>query len=152
MSISRGAAGAVNVGKPIEDPPRKNTENYEKRKLLEEQGPLLWDRLRAQMTKLCSALNAEYGKEVVTTQMESAGEMDARLSVAGAVSKLSVTFDAVSPSCALKWFYSGPATRTSPDRRCRIYVHNGTVGFQANATPYTPEVFAKQMFEGLLSE
>jgi hypothetical protein len=65
------------------------------------------------MKKQCSDLNAEYGREVITNQTEVAREISARLNVAGAESKLDATFDAASVSCALKWFYSGPAARTS---------------------------------------
>ncbi len=152
MSNNGGSAGAVNVGKPANQAPRKDAESFEKRKRLQEQGSMLWDRVRECLAKLCSDLNAEYGKEVVTTQMESAGDMMVRLKIAGSVSKLNATFDAASLSCALRWFYSGPAARTSQDGRCRVYIHNDNVAFQANATPYTPEAIARQMFDGLLSE
>jgi len=142
----------VNMSKPVEGPPTKNVDAYEKRQQLEEQAWALWRQVCASVKSLCSALNAEYGKAVITNQTDSPGAMSAQLSIAGSVSKLSATFDATSVSCALKWFYSGPAGRTSPDGRCRIYVHNGTVAFQANATPYTAEAIAKKMFDGLLSE
>jgi hypothetical protein len=152
MTFNREAAGAVNVVKPMQDTSSKQIEDYEKRKALEAEAWALWGQVCASIKKQCSDLNVEYGKEVVTSQTESPGAMSARLSIAGSVSKLSATFDATSVSCALKWFYSGAAGRTSPDGRCRIYVHNGTIAFQANATPYSADAIAKQMFDRLLSE
>lgn len=155
MSNNGGSAGSVNAAiaaKSVGQMPRKNEDSIEKRKRLQEQGSVLWDRVRECLAKLCSDLNMEYGREVITTHMESAGDMMVRLSIAGSVSKLNATFDAASLSCALKWFYSGPAARTSQDGRCRVYIHNDKVAFQANATPYTPEAIARQMFDGLLSE
>ena len=142
----------VNMGQqPTQEPSTKNIEAYEKRKAQEAQANALWEQVCARMKKLSTDLNGEYGKEVITTGAESAGSMSLRSSLAGSVSTLNMTFDAVSVSCALKWFYSGPAGRTSPDGRCRIYVHDEKVEFQASATPYSGEAIAKKMFDGLLS-
>lgn len=152
MAFNREVLGAVNLGNPAQDPSLKRIEAYEQRKALEAQAGALWDKVCAIMKQRCSDLNAEYGNDVITSEAESPGLMRMRLSIAGSVSKLNVTFDAASVSCALKWFYSGPAGRTSPDGRCRLYYHDDTVAFQANATPYTAEAIAKKMFDGLLSE
>jgi hypothetical protein len=152
MAINREVAGTVNIGTSVQDPSLKRIEAYEKRKALEAEAYTLWEQVCTSVKKRCSELNEEYGKEVATTQTTAAGEMSTRLNVAGTESKLNATFDAASVACALKWFYSGPAARSSPDGRCRIYVHHGAVAFQANATPYTADAIAKKMFDGLLSE
>jgi hypothetical protein len=150
--FNRSVAGAVNVGKSMQDPQAQKDERYEKRQALEADGWALWEQVCASIKRRCAKLNAEYGKQVITNQRDRLGAMSARLSIAGSVSKLSATFDGVSLSCALKWFYSGPAARMSADGRCRLYPHNGTLAFQSNAKPYTAEAVAKQMFDGLLSE
>lgn len=155
MSNNGGSAGSVNASiaaKSGNQSPHKETDLFEKRARLQEQATVLWNRLRESLAKLCSDLNVEYGREVITTHMASAGDMMVRLAIADSVSKLNATFDAASLSCALKWFYSGPAARASQDGRCRVYIYNDKAAFQTNATAYTPEAIARQMFDGLLSE
>lgn len=155
MSKNGESAGSVNASiaaKSGRRTPHKETELFEERARLQEQGEVLWGLLRESLAKLCSNLNLEYGREVVATHMASTGDMMVRLAIADSVSKLNVIFDAASLSCALKWFYSGPAARASQDGRCRVYVYHGKAAFQANATAYTPEAIARQMFDGLLSE
>jgi hypothetical protein len=152
MAFHRSVGGAVSLGNRAQNPQAKNDEDYQKRQALEADGWALWEKVCTTIKERCSGLNAEYGKEVITSQRDRVGALSARLSIAGSVSKLSASFDAASLSCALQWFYSGPAGRMSADGRCRLYVHKGTLAFQANATPYTAEAVAKQMFDGLLSE
>jgi hypothetical protein len=48
---------------------QKNSENAaltEKRRLMEEQGPGLWQQLCMQVKKLCDELNADYGEDIAT--------------------------------------------------------------------------------------
>src|SRR5664280_480623 len=113
MTINREVPGTINVGDPIQDPSLKRIELMRGGRRVKRRLGCCGTKVCVIMKKQCSDLNAEYGREVISNQTELAREISARLNVAGAESKLDATFDAASVSCALKWFYSGPAARTS---------------------------------------
>jgi hypothetical protein len=134
---------------------RKSSENAaltEKRRLMEEQGPGLWQQLCLQVKKLCDELNADYKEDIATVKASSANDLNVELRHVGNMSELNVKFTTSTSADALRWSYAGPAARVGRGGQRSLSVDAGRIVFQDTLTPSTLESIATQMLDGLLHE
>ncbi len=135
MSGTWGEDAAEKMRKREQHIEVQNKVLLEKRKLLEEQGPGLWQEVRNQVKKLCAELNSCYGKEIATIRVGQTRELHIELYASGTMSELNASFEPSSSSEALQWSYSGPAARIARGGKYYLYVDNGSVVFQNGLDP-----------------
>jgi hypothetical protein len=142
---SRNAADKLR--RRLERIDNENAALTEKRKLLEEQGPALWQMVCEQVKKLCDDLNADYQEKVAVVQESSAHALHVELRHAGSMSELNASFNISTGADALKWSFLPPRPAQGT---YALQINAGRVAFQNSMTPSTPESIARQMLDGLL--
>jgi hypothetical protein len=147
---SRGAANKLRERVQRED--NESAILVEKRKLLDEQGPGLWQQICEDVKKLCKELNADYGQDIAVVEACSVRDLKVELRHAGNMSELKANFTTSTSPDALKWSYAGPAARMGRGGQYSLYVDAGRVSFQNSVKASTPESIAKEMLDGLLQE
>jgi hypothetical protein len=152
MSENWGSVAAQKLRKRLEAKQRDGALLLENRRLLEEQGPGLWQQVRQNVKKMCDQLNADYGEQVVTIQDGRTDELNVQLRFAGTTSELRATFDTSTSTEALKWTYAGLAARSTSSGKYFLHNTNGVVVLQSGTVPSTTELVARQMLDGLLAE
>ena len=128
---------------------RRDALQLDHRRLIEEQGPALWQTLREKVKSLCADLNREYHKEVVVFMVTANDQLQVRFSLGGGISELFAEFS-VTTGDALTYRFAGPAQSQSHGTSYRLYPINGTVHFTRSINATAPEDIAKEMIDGLL--
>ena len=130
---------------------QQNATLLERRRLLEEQGPQLWQELREAVKASAMALNDNYGDTVLAVN-DKVNEVAVRLRHLGKVRDLHITFKTTSAD-ALTWFHAGDMSPNSKSGSCSLAVDvAGRVVFKDGLNTRTPQNLAEEMLNGLLAE
>jgi hypothetical protein len=123
---------------------------FERRKLLQEQGDILWKRVRQHVAELAEDFNAEVGSKAISVLPGPANELQARIAVWATRRELVAQFDASSVQEALHWTYDGGSTK---GKQYELFVNEyGVVSIGSGLTTRSPEAIATEMLDGLLEE
>jgi hypothetical protein len=119
----------------------------ENRKLIEEQGPGLWEQLRRQLSALIADFNTEYGKDALLIVGKDPNKIDLRFTESQPSGQLLVWFSASTALDALHWDYPGSNAQGQEYRLSADA--SGVLSFRSGAYSSSPESIAKSMLDGL---
>lgn len=124
----------------------------ENRKLIEEQGPGLWEQLRHHLSTLIDDFNVEFGKEALLKEAllivgKDLDRIDVRFAESHPSTQLLVWFTASTALDSLHWDYPGSKIQ---GQKYRLSADaSGVLSFQSGAYSSNPESIAKSMLDGL---
>ena len=123
---------------------------FERRKLLQEQGDILWKQVRQHVAELAEEFNAEIGSKAISVLPGPLNELQVRIAVLTMRKELLAEFDASSVQEALHWSYDRGSTK---GRQYELFVNEyGVVSIGPGQTTRSPETIATEMLDGLLEE
>lgn len=123
---------------------------FERRKLLQEQGDILWKQVRQHVAELAADFNAEIGSKAISVLPGPPKELEVRVAVLSVRKELLAQFDASLAQEALHWTYDRGSTK---GKQYELFVNEyGVVSIGSGLTTRSPEAIATEMLDGLLEE
>ncbi len=123
---------------------------FERRKLLREQGDILWKQVRQHVAELAEDFNVEIGSKAISILPGPTNELQLRIAVFTTRKELFAQFDPSSVQEALHWSYNSGSTK---GKKYELFVNEyGEVSIGSGLATRSPAAIATEMLDGLLEE